>query len=90
MYVLFTTLVVPELAYNQTPTLEPMNYKTSVLYLMMDYNFSFFRKVYLEIFIQGFYQHLTEIGQLNWLDKTFSSFRIIEFNLEICRRNKNS
>ena len=65
MYVLFTTLVVPELAYNQIPTLEPMNHKTSVLYLMMDYNFSFFRKVYLEIFIQGFYQHLTEIGQLN-------------------------
>ena len=27
---------------------------------------------YLEFFIQGFYQHLTELGQLNWLDKTFS------------------
>ena len=56
---------------------------------MKDYNFSFFRNVYLEFFIQGFYQHLTELGQLNWLDKTFSSFWTIEFNLEICRKNKN-
>ena len=43
---------------------------------MKDYNVSFFRNVYLEFFIQGFYQQLTELGQLNWLDKTFSSFRI--------------
>ena len=40
---------------------------------MKDYNFSFFRNVYLEFFIQGFYQHLTELGQLKWLEKTFSS-----------------
>ena len=43
---------------------------------MKDYNFSFFRNVYLEFFIQGFYQYLTEVGQLNWLDETFSSPRI--------------
>ena len=50
---------------------------------MKDYNFSFFRNVYLEFFIQGFYQHLTELGQLNWLDK---SALIIEFSfLYLCR-----
>ena len=43
---------------------------------MKDYNLNFFRNVYLEFFIQGFYQHMTELGKLNWLDKTSSSFRI--------------
>ena len=47
---------------------------------MKDYNFSFFRNVYMEFFIQGFCQHLTE-SPLSGL--------IIESNLEICRRNKN-
>ena len=60
----------------QIPTLEPKKHKKSVLYLTKDYNFSFFRKVYLEFFIQDFYQRLTGLGQLNWLDKTFSSFPI--------------
>ena len=73
----------------QIPTKEPKKNKKTVLYLMKDYNFSFFGNVYLEFFIQGFYQHLTEIGQLNWLDKTsLLSGLIIEFNLEICRRKK--
>ena len=58
----------------QIPTLEPKKHKKSVLYLMKDYNFSFFRNVYLEFFIQGFYQHLTELGQLNWLDKNIIFF----------------
>ena len=53
---------------------------------MKDYNFSLFRNVYLEFFIHGLYQHLTELGQLNWLDK---SGLMIEFNLEICRISKN-
>ena len=35
---------------------------------MQDYNFNFLKNVYLEFFIQGFYQHLTELGQLNWQD----------------------
>ena len=48
---------------------------------MKDYNFNFFRNVYLEFFIQGPYQHLTELGQLNWLDETFFSGLIIEFNM---------
>ena len=60
----------------QIPTLEPKKHKKSVLYLTKDYNFSFFRNVYLEFFIQDFYQHLTELGQVNCLDKTFSSFPI--------------
>ena len=43
---------------------------------MKDCNFSFVRNVYLEFFIRGFYQHLEELGQLKWLDKTFCSFWI--------------
>ena len=31
-------------------------------------------KVYLGIFIQGFYQHLTGLGQLNWLEKKILFF----------------
>ena len=67
MYVLFAILVVPELAYNHAsnPSFGTKKHKKSVLYLMNDYNFSFFRNVYLEFFIQGLYQHLTELGQLN-------------------------
>ena len=49
----------------QIPTLEPKKHEKSVLYLMQDYNFNFLKNVYLEFFIQGFYQHLTELGQLN-------------------------
>ena len=52
----------------QIPTLEPKKHEKSVLYLMQDYNFNFLKNVYLEFFIQGFYQHLTELGQLNWQD----------------------
>ena len=40
-------------------------------------------KDYKFLFIQGFYQHLTESGQLNWLDKTFSSSLIWRYVDEI-------
>ena len=49
----------------QIPTLEPKKHKKSAFYLMKDYNLNFFRNVYLEFFIQGFYQHMTELGKLN-------------------------
>ena len=37
---------------------------------------------YLEFFIQGFHQHLTKLGQLNWLDKTFSTLWLEAPNME--------
>ena len=51
-------------------------------------HFSFFRNVFLEFFIQDFFQHLTKLRQLNWLDKTLLSGLVMEFNSEIYSRNK--
>ena len=57
----------------QIPTLELKKHKkVSVVFHERLQILSVSRILYLVSGILEFYQHLTELGQLNWLDKTFS------------------